>query len=85
MKLRHGKWLFENYILVARNVLATRIGMYDGDDESAAYQVVLATTLFVDQWFPAALPAAPDVETCVIVNNHLPSRITLQRGRREQA
>ena len=72
MKLRHGKWLFENYILVARNVLAARIGMYDGDDESAAYQVVLATTFFVDQWFPAASPAAPDVETCVVVNNRLP-------------
>ena len=37
MKLWHMKWLFENYIMVARNVLAIRIGMHDRDDKSAAY------------------------------------------------
>ena len=56
MKLWHCKWLFENYIMVVRNVLAAHIGMWDGDDESAAYQVVLATTYFVDRWYPAASP-----------------------------
>ena len=42
--------------MVARNVLAAHIGMWDCDDESAAYQVVLATTYFVDKWYPAASP-----------------------------
>ena len=72
MKLRHGSWLFDTYLTTPRNVLASHLGSWDGDDEAYAYQVVLATTMFCDKWYPAAAPGVPDVATCVQINNCLP-------------
>ena len=71
-KLRHASWLFDNILTAPKNLLATHLRAWDGNDESYASQVVNATVVFVEKWFPAASPGVPDVQTCVRMNDELP-------------
>ena len=71
-KLLHAQWLFATYLTAPRNMLATHLSSWDGDDEAYAQQVVCATTVFVEKWYPAESPGVPDVATCVQINDSLP-------------
>ena len=71
-KLRHLKYLFDNFLLVSKNVLASRVGMLADSTEALAGVVVEATRAFVDAWFPANGPSVPSAELCVRLNNELP-------------
>ena len=71
-KLRHMKYLFDNFLLVSKNVLASRVGMFADSEEALAGTVVDATRTFADAWFPANGPSIPSVELCVRLNNELP-------------
>ena len=66
------KWLFENFLLVSKNVLASKFGMYNDSEEAIARIVVEAVTNFAATWFPLNSPPIPTVELCVMLNNELP-------------
>ena len=51
-KIRHLKYSFDNFLLVSKNVLANRVGMFADSEESLAGVVVDATRAFADAWFP---------------------------------
>ena len=72
IKLLHAQWFFATFLTAPRNVLATHLSSWDGDDEVYAQQVVCATTVFVEKWYPAASPGVPEVATCVQINDSLP-------------
>ena len=71
-KLRHLEWLFINFLLQPRNVLAARLGMYGMNEEAVAEKVVLAAASYADCGLPADGPAIPTVEMCVQLNNAMP-------------
>ena len=47
-KLMHLDYIFTNFILVSKNVLANKLGMYLDNEESLADKVVEATTFFAE-------------------------------------
>ena len=51
-KLKHLEYLFSNFLLVFRNVLASKLGMFADNEEAIAEKVVEATTVFAESWFP---------------------------------
>ena len=71
-KIRHLKYLFDNFLLVSKNVLANRVGMFADSEESLAGVVVDATKAFADAWFPANGSPIPSIDLCVRLNNELP-------------
>ena len=71
-QLKHLEWLFINFLLLPRNVLAGRLGMFDMNEEAVAEKVVEATAIYADCWFPVDGPAIPTVEMCVQLNNAMP-------------
>ena len=71
-KLMHLDYLFTKFLLVSKNVLANKLGMYLDNEESLAEKVVEATTVFAESWFPSQGPLIPPAELCVELNNELP-------------
>ena len=71
-KLKHLEYLFSNFLLVSRNVLASKLGMFVDNEETIAEKVVEATTVCAESWFPKQGPLIPPVELCVELNNLLP-------------
>ena len=67
-KLRHMQYVFDNFLLVSKNVLASRVGMYNDSEEALAGVVVEAVKNFAEAWFPATGPPIPAVEQCVRLN-----------------
>ena len=65
LKLQHMRWLFENFLLVSKNVLANKFGMYNDSEEAVAGVVVEAVTNFAATWFPLSSPPIPTVDLCV--------------------
>ena len=52
LQLQHTSWLFENVLLVSKNVLTNKFGMSNGSEEAVAKVVVEAATNFAQTWFP---------------------------------
>ena len=63
-KLKHLQYLFSNFLLFPRNVLAGKLGMFDANEEAVAENVCEATTLYADCWFPREGPLIPTVDMC---------------------
>ena len=61
-KLRHLDYLFTHFLLVTKNVLASKLGMYLDNEESHVEKVVEATTVFAESWFPTQGPLIPSVD-----------------------
>ena len=72
LKLWHMQWLFENFLLGSKNLLASKFGMYNDSEEAVAGLVVVAVANFAATWFPLNSPPIPTVELCVMLNNELP-------------
>ena len=66
------RWLFENFLLVSKNVLANKFAMSNDSEEAVAGVVVEAVTTLAQTWFPVNSPLTPTVDLCVRLNNELP-------------
>ena len=71
-KLKHMRYLFENFLIVSKSALASKQGMYLESEAALAERVVEATAAFADAWFPVNGPTIPSVELCARLNNELP-------------
>ena len=71
-KLKHLSYLFTHFLIVTKNVLAAKLGMFLDHEEVLGGNVIEATTIFIEAWFPKQAAQISDAERCVQLNNLLP-------------